>query len=62
MLLNKCTDIFFPPEVALPSTPFQRQVVHRQHDHLKHKETRLEKSTNGDDRLPRTMLAVLSSE
>lgn len=47
MFLNKSTDIFFPPEVALTSTSFQRQVVHSQHDHLKHKQKTAGKVARG---------------
>lgn len=35
MSTNEGTDIFFPAEVSLTPCPFQRQVVHGQHHHLK---------------------------
>lgn len=40
MFLNKSADILFPPEITLTSTSFQRQVVHCQHDNLKHKQNK----------------------
>lgn len=60
MFLNKGADIFFPSEITLPSTSFQRQVVHCQHDNLEHKSNKgWEKSIIRDANLPREMVIVL---